>query len=93
MLLQGLVGKNTGRTHLDQIPAELAFESAVLVTPKVDLVAQYQRIEIASARIVAEKRVQRSTGCSGSSRVNERTEVLVVNVRFRRYNGDKYAPS
>jgi hypothetical protein len=79
MLLQGLVGKNTGRTDLHQIPAELALKSAILVTPKVDLVAQDERVEIASTRIVAVKaRAAVALNAAVHFMVNKRSQVLVV---------------
>src|SRR5688500_1621623 len=79
MLLQGLVRENTGGTDLHQIAAELTLEDAVLMAAKIDLIAQYQRVEITASRIVA---IKPSTAVALDAAVHlvidERAQVLVV---------------
>src|ERR1700751_3779769 len=53
MLFECCIGEYTGRAHLDQIAAELAFQNAILVPSEIYAVAQAECVQIISASVFA----------------------------------------
>src|SRR5262249_29375698 len=53
MALQRLVREHAGRADLDEVPAEFAFQEAVLVTAEEDDIARREGVQVGPARVLA----------------------------------------
>ena len=79
MPFHGFVGKHTRGTDFHQIAAELAFQNALALATKIDMIMAAENIEIPAAGIVAVKAHTAVTlNAAVHLMIDEWTEILVA---------------